>query len=86
MNFGRLAGNDSINRRIYEMFGALDPADIHRFVRKFRSDGDEECFHTVALRIGANDGRHEPSERLARRQMRVLKDDLVRKQSRRPPR
>jgi hypothetical protein len=55
MNFGRLAGNDSINRRIYEMFGALDPADTHRFVRKFRSDGDEECFHTYReLILGAH--------------------------------
>jgi hypothetical protein len=37
------------------MLGVLDPADIHRFVRKFRSDGDEECFHTYReLILGAH--------------------------------
>jgi hypothetical protein len=28
------------------MLGALHPADVLRFVRKFRSDADEQCFHT----------------------------------------
>lgn len=55
MNFGTLAGNDFINRRIHEMLGVLDPADVHRFVRKFRGDPDEQCFHTYReLILGAH--------------------------------
>lgn len=55
MNFGRLAGNDSINGRIHEMLGTLHPADVPRFVRKFRSDADEQCFHTYReLILGAH--------------------------------
>jgi hypothetical protein len=38
MNFGTLAGNDSINSRIHEMLRTLHPEDVPRFVRKFRSD------------------------------------------------
>ena len=37
------------------MLGTLDPADVPRFVRKFRSDADEECFHTYReLILGAH--------------------------------
>jgi hypothetical protein len=55
MNFGTLAGNDSINSRIHEMLGTLQPADVSRFVRKFRSDADEQCFHTYReLILGAH--------------------------------
>jgi hypothetical protein len=55
MNFGRLAGNDSINSRIHEMLGTLHPEDRPRFVRKFRSDPDEQCFHTYReLILGAH--------------------------------
>ena len=55
MNFRTLAGNDSINSRIHEMLGTLHPADVPRFVRKFRSDADEQCFHTYReLILGAH--------------------------------
>jgi hypothetical protein len=55
MDFGRLAGNDVIDGRIHEMLGTLDPADVPRFVRKFRSDADEQCFHTYReLILGAH--------------------------------
>jgi hypothetical protein len=55
MNFGRLAGNDFINSRIHEMLGTLHPEDVPRFVRKFRSDPDEQCFHTYReLILGAH--------------------------------
>jgi hypothetical protein len=37
------------------MLGRLDPADVPRFVRKFRSDPDEQCFHTYReLVLGAH--------------------------------
>ena len=55
MNFGTLAGNDSINSRIHEMLGTLHPEDVPRFVRKFRSNPDEQCFHTYReLILGAH--------------------------------
>jgi hypothetical protein len=55
MTFGTLAGNDFINSRIHEMLGALHPDDVPRFVRKFRSDPDEQCFHTYReLILGAH--------------------------------
>ena len=55
MNFGTLAGNDCINGRIHEMLGTLHPDDGPRFVRKFRSDPDEQCFHTYReLILGAH--------------------------------
>jgi hypothetical protein len=46
MEFGVLAGNSHINARIYEMFKCIDPADVPVFVRKFRSERDEQRFHT----------------------------------------
>lgn len=46
MQYGKLAGNDHINARIYEMFGQIDPADVAAFVRKFRKERDEQRFHT----------------------------------------
>jgi hypothetical protein len=55
MNFGTLAGNDFINSRIHEMLGALHPEDVPRFVRKFRSNPDEQRFHTYReLILGAH--------------------------------
>lgn len=46
MQFGTLAGNSHINTRIYEMFGQIDPADVAAFVRKFRTERDDQRFHT----------------------------------------
>jgi hypothetical protein len=55
MDFGTLAGNDSINSRIHEMLDTLHPEDVPRFVRKFRRDPDELCFHTYReLILGAH--------------------------------
>jgi hypothetical protein len=46
MQFGVLAGNKHINSRIYQMFELIDPADVMTFVRKFRSERDQQRFHT----------------------------------------
>jgi hypothetical protein len=46
MQFGRLAGNDHINERIYDLLGRIHSSDIPTFVRKFRSESDEQCFHS----------------------------------------
>ena len=46
MQFGRLAGNDHINRRIYDLLAQLHPEDVRAFVRKFRADSDTQNFHT----------------------------------------
>lgn len=46
MQYGQLAGNQRINSRIYEMFEQIDPTDVPVFVRKFRSERDEQRFHT----------------------------------------
>lgn len=46
MKFGILAGNSHINSRIYEMFEDIDPSDVLVFVRKFKSEGNEQRFHT----------------------------------------
>jgi len=46
MRFGRLAGNDSINTRIYECFDAIDSRDVATFVRKLRTESDQQRFHT----------------------------------------
>jgi hypothetical protein len=55
MQFGKLAGNDHINARIYDFLDGLDPCDVPAFVRKFRSDSDEQCFHTYReLILGAH--------------------------------
>jgi hypothetical protein len=55
MQFGQLAGNDYINARIYDLLGGLHPSDITAFVRKFRNDSDEQCFHTLReLILGAH--------------------------------
>jgi hypothetical protein len=55
MNVERLAGNDFINSRIHQMLGNLDPADVSRFLRKFRSDSNEQNFHTYReLVLGAH--------------------------------
>jgi hypothetical protein len=55
MHFGKLAGNDHINGRIYELLGEVHSDDVSRFVRKFRNSSDEECFHTYReLILGAH--------------------------------
>ena len=55
MQFGQLAGNDYINARIYELLDVLHPSDVSGFVRKFRIDSDEQCFHTYReLILGAH--------------------------------
>jgi hypothetical protein len=46
LDFGRLAGNDAINTRIYECFRIIDPRDIPKFVRKLRTENDNQRFHT----------------------------------------
>jgi len=46
MKFGVLAGNSYINSRIYEMFDSIHPSDVSTFVRKFRSESDNQRFHT----------------------------------------
>jgi hypothetical protein len=43
---GRLAGNTSINARIYACLAKLDPKDVAAFVRKFHRDKDDQNFHT----------------------------------------
>jgi hypothetical protein len=55
MRFGRIAGNDAINFRIYESFEQLDAADVRRFVKKFNAEKDPHRFHTYReLLIGAH--------------------------------
>jgi len=55
MQFGKLAGNDHINARIYELLAGLHPSDVTGFVRKFRNESDEQCFHTFReLILGAH--------------------------------
>lgn len=46
LDFGRLSGNDAINTRIYECFRIIDPRDISKFVRKLRTENDNQRFHT----------------------------------------
>lgn len=46
MKFGILAGNSHINSRIYKMFEDIDPSDVIVFARKFKSERDEQRFHT----------------------------------------
>ena len=46
MDFGRLAGSDQINARIYACLGRLHSSDVNNFVRKFRQDSDAQRFHT----------------------------------------
>jgi hypothetical protein len=47
MEHGTLAGNSSINDRIYSCLATLDPRDVPAFFRKFRrGGGDDERFHT----------------------------------------
>jgi hypothetical protein len=46
MKFGRLAGNNHINARIYECLAVLHPSDVSTFVRKFRTESNEQRFHT----------------------------------------
>lgn len=46
MQFGVLAGNEHINSRIYQMLEQIDPIDVQAFVRKFRSERDEQRMHT----------------------------------------
>ena len=54
MRYGVLAGNSSINSRIYEMFESIDPRDIPAFVKKFRNESDDQRFHTFReLILGA---------------------------------
>lgn len=66
MKFGKLAGNDHINRRIYDLLAQLDYSDIPAFVRKFRSDSDAQNFHTfrepvlgAQLRTNGHNARYE---------------------------
>lgn len=55
MKHGRLAGNSSINDRIYSCLAALDPKDVPAFVRKFRRGDEPEKFHTLReLLLGAH--------------------------------
>jgi hypothetical protein len=46
MQFGRLAGNDAINTRIYECFTVIDSRDAATFAQKFRRESDAQLFHT----------------------------------------
>lgn len=46
MLFGVLAGNEHINSRIYQMLEQIDPVDVSAFVRKFRTERDEQRMHT----------------------------------------
>lgn len=46
MDFGRLAGNDAINTRIYECFTVIDSRDVATFAKKFRRENDAQRFHT----------------------------------------
>lgn len=55
MEHGVLAGNNSINDRIYACLATLDSRDVPAFVRKFRRDGDDQNFHTFReLILGAH--------------------------------
>jgi hypothetical protein len=55
MQHGALAGNTSINDRIYACLATLDPRDVPAFVRKFRRAEDGERFHTFReLILGAH--------------------------------
>ena len=54
LRFGRLAGNDWINTRIYECFDVIDSRDLPTFVRKFRTESDQQALHTFReLNCGA---------------------------------
>jgi len=54
MKYGVLAGNSSINSRIYDSFESIDPSDITAFIRKFKSESDGQRFHTYReLILGA---------------------------------
>ena len=54
MRYGVLAGNSHINSHIYEMFESIDPIDISKFVKKFKSESDDQRFHTLReLILGA---------------------------------
>lgn len=46
MKFGVLSENSHINSRIYKMFEDLDPSDVAVFARKFKSERNEQLFHT----------------------------------------
>lgn len=46
MQFGALAKSQHINASIYQMFARIDPADVQAFVRKFRSERNEQRLHT----------------------------------------
>jgi hypothetical protein len=46
MKFGVLAGNSHLNSRIYEMFEDIDASDVLQFVKKFKSERNEQRFHT----------------------------------------
>ena len=54
MKYGALSGNSHIDSRIYEMFETIDPGDIAVFVKKFRTESDDQRFHTFReLILGA---------------------------------
>ena len=67
MRFGVLAGNRHINSRIYEMLDQIDSADVSAFVRKFRSERNEQRFHTYReLVVGAHLRSHGAAVRYER--------------------
>jgi len=47
MKYGVLAVNSHINSRIYEMFEDIDPSDVAAFAKKFKSESNEQRFHTL---------------------------------------
>jgi hypothetical protein len=59
LDFGRLAGNDAINTRIYECFRVIEQRDVRKFVRKLQSEKDNQRFHTFReLIFGAQLAAH----------------------------
>jgi hypothetical protein len=55
MQFGTLSENAHINARIHGCLDRIDPCDVPAFVRKFRTDSTEQCFHTYReLILGAH--------------------------------
>jgi hypothetical protein len=59
MKFGVLAGNSHINARIHKMLEEIDSSDVSAFIRKFKSERNEQLFHTYReLIIGAELRRH----------------------------
>src|SRR5215813_7580374 len=56
MKYGKIVGNQSINRCIYRCFECIDDADVKKFVKKFRDQQhhEEQIMHTFReLVLGA---------------------------------